>query len=134
MQDNISKIIRLAKSDQYTLQMIAESHSISSSREIINENFKNLSWIIECVQNLPLSLLLTLKVPTNPKAGVQYSITFNETTQSYELIEGSSNINAEQWHVQRGQTLKVSKDYQHIVYGKFLNEGNLDIEGELVIL
>ena len=134
MQDNISKIIRLAKSDQYTLRMIAESHSISSSREIINENFKNLSWIIECIQNLPLSLLLTLKVPTNPKAGVQYSITFNETTQSYELIEGSSNINAGQWHIQRGQTLKVSKDYQHIVYGKFLNEGNLDIEGELMIL
>ena len=134
MQDNISKIIKLAKSDQYTLRMIAESHSISSSREIINDNFKNISWIVECVRNLPLSMLLTLKVPTDPKAGVQYSITFNETTQSYELVEGSSNVNTGQYHIRRGQTLKVPKDYQHIVYGKFINEGTLEIEGELVVL
>lgn len=134
MQNNILRLIRLAQNDQATLKMIAESHSISSSREIINENFKGISWIVECVRNLPLELLLTMKTPTAPRPGVQYSITYDDATRSYKLIEGSSNFNAGQWHVRPGQTLRVAQDYQHIVYGKFINEGDLDLQGELIIL
>lgn len=130
----IQKLLDNSYLKSLNLRMIADSHSISSSREIINSNFKALGWVVEVVQNFPLEFLLSFKVPDNPKENVQYVIIWNEKEQRYELSGENANIYAGKWRIREDETLIVKEDYQHIVYGRFLNEGTVQLDGELVIL
>lgn len=130
----IQKLLDSSYLKSLNLRMIADSHSISSSREIINSNFKALGWVVEVVQNFPLEFLLSFKVPDDPKENVQYVIIWNEKEQRYELSGENANIYAGKWRIREDETLIVKEDYQHIVYGRFLNEGTVQLDGELVIL
>lgn len=139
MPNNISneKMRQLLSSSylqKLNIKMIADTHSNSSSREITNENFKSLGWIVECVQGFPLEFLLSLKVPDNPRENVEYVIIWNAAENRYELSGETANIYAGKWKIREDEILIIKEDYQHILVGKCVIDGELDLKGELIIL
>lgn len=118
--------------DNLYIRMIADTHSTSSAREIINDNFKNLSYGFEIIKNLPLDFILNIEEPKDVQKDVAYSIMWNEITNKYSFVP-SYPFNGK-WHIKRGERLVIPEDYQHIISGQFKNDGELVINGELVII
>lgn len=118
--------------EKINLISIADSHSTSSSREIINENFKSVGKVIALIKTFPINLLSNMSFPKYPSDKFSYVIKWNGI--NYELIE-ANGVNAGKYIVRKGEKLYVPEDYQHIVVGNFINESDdVVIDGQLIIL
>jgi hypothetical protein len=114
----------------FILKSITSSDSNSTARVTINENFRKIKSVVECI-NDNLGDLLNILPPINPNNLSNYVVQYNNGT--YSLVEMSHGI---KYRIRSNESIRIGEDYQYIVYDTLENYGNIVIDpgGQLIIL
>jgi len=116
------------------LKEISSQHSNASARKIINENFRLVENILDCLKCINITDIGGITFPSPLIVGTEYNWLWTGTgfTLVPDLTTGSSS--GIKYIINSTDRIFIGHDYQYIVHEYLYVGGIIDVEGELVIL
>lgn len=116
------------------LKEISSQHSNASARKIINENFRLVENILDCLKCISITDIDGITFPNPLIVGTEYNWLWTGTgfTLVPDLTTGSSS--GIKYIINPTDSIFVGHDYQYIVHEYLYVDGVIDVEGELIIL
>ncbi len=117
------------------LKEISSQHSNAAARKIINENFRLVGNILDCLKCINITDINGITFPQPLVVGTEYNWLYtgnNQFTLVPDLTTGSSS--GTKYIINPNDNIFVGHDYQYIVHEYIYIDGVIDIEGELVVL
>jgi hypothetical protein len=113
------------------MKLVSSEMSNATARTIYNKNFEQLTKAFKCIRDISLGDLNDVLPPSPPITNVNYVFMWNGT--SYELVSANTSPGTK-FIIAAGELIFVSFDRQYIVKDHLYLYGDLEVEGELVIL
>ncbi len=114
------------------VQIITSSNSEQASRNIINANFKALSVAISNAQHVSIFDVVNLNILKPLTPNLMYGLRYNVNDDGFDLKPMFND--GIKFTISSTESLYVPPNNQYIVNNYFFADGDVIIDGELVIL